>query len=399
MSRDQKAFRELWRSVLIAALAGLIGGIGAGYVSFRLFVQPDLARLQETVRGFANASGTQPVPPKPIPVEQPTVVIPLESRPLTPAYPAAFADRRQSSVLRLVKRSVRGSEDPVAPEREIGSAVAITSDGWLAAADTALTGLRLNDLSVAIGGRVLPVERGVRDRSTGIVYLKISANGLPTPAFMRAGDLVAGAPVWMEAMPNQLMPEIVLSSRARLSADPVSSERAGRRFLISLSKGGSRLISAAVWDGGGRLIGLVEEVDAQGQARVIPAASLGSSLSQLLSSGEIRRASLGVRALNLGGVTLDIATSSLPELGAWLRPDRKAGLPAVTLKGPSARLLQDGDVIERIERDILDGGADLGERLLDYRPGVTVNVMGSRRGSGFQVQVPLGSESVSENIK
>lgn len=399
MSRDQKLFRELWRSVLIAAAAGLIGGIGAGYASFLLFVHPDLARLEETVRGLANASGTRPIPPKPVPAELPTVVIPIESRPLTPAYPSAFADRRQSSVLRLVKRSVRAGEDPVAPEREIGSAVALTSDGWLAVTDTELAGLRLNELSVAVRGRVLPVERGVRDRSTGVAYLKIQAEGLPTPAFVRAGDLVAGAPVWMEAMPNQLMPEIVLASRARLPADPVSSERASRRFLVSLSKGGSRLTGAAVWDGGGRLIGLVEEVDAQGQARVIPAAPLGSSLNQFLSSGEIRRASMGVRALNLGGVTLDIATSSLPELGAWLRADRKTGLPAVAPKGPSGRLLQDGDVIERIERDILDGGADLGERLLDYRPGVTVTVTGSRHGSGFQAQVPLGSESVSENLK
>jgi S1-C subfamily serine protease len=61
--------------------------------------------------------------------------------------------------------------------------------------------------------------------------------------------------------------------------------------------------------------------------------------------------------------------------------------------------LADGDVIERIERDILDGTADLGERLFEYRPGASVSVSGRRRKDAFQAEVTLGAEVVSENLK
>jgi S1-C subfamily serine protease len=144
---------------------------------------------------------------------------------------------------------------------------------------------------------------------------------------------------------------------------------------------------------------LVEAKDASGAWRVIPAGPIGSSLSQFLQNGFISRASLGVHSVELSGLALDLTTSTLPSLGAWLHPDRKSGLPSINVKGPSAKLLQDGDVIQRIERDILDGTADLGERLLDYRPGVTVEVTGMRKGRPFDVQIPLGNETVSEILK
>src|SRR5262249_51533658 len=118
-----------------------------------------------------------------------------------------------------------------------------------------------------------------------------------------------------------------------------------------------------------------------------------------LQNGDIRRASLGVRAFDLSGLSLDMPSSTLPSLGAWLHADRKTGATAVSAKGSSAKLLMDGDVIERIESEILDRTADLGERLLDYRPGVTVNVTGVSKGQAFQTQVMLGTETVSETIK
>jgi S1-C subfamily serine protease len=221
---------------------------------------------------------------------------------------------------------------------------------------------------------------------------------LPTPAFVRASDVVPGASVWVESGPRQLAPEILLTVRARPSTDPVPSNKLSRRFLVSGAKEGRRA-GASVWDGAGRLIGLLESSEAGGW-RVIPAGPIGSTLSQMFSGdGLIRRSTLGVRALDLSTITFDAATSSLSSLGAWVRADRKLKLPAVTPSGPSARALSDGDVIERVERDILDGTADLGERLLDYRPGASVAISGRRKNAAFQAEVTLGSEIVSEQIK
>jgi serine protease DegS len=284
----------------------------------------------------------------------------------------------------------------VARERVFGEAVAVTSDGWLATAGSAIDGMRLADIAVGVGGHVRAVERGVRDLSTGIAYLKISATDLPTPAFVRASDVVAGAPVWRESAPLSLAPELVVSLHAP-QAEPVSSERAGRRFLATAPSDAAP--GSAIWDGSGRLVGILEAADEAGAWRVLPAAPIGSALAQFLQNGSIQRASLGVRSYDLSSVTVDAPSSTLPSLGAWLHADRKTGAAAVNTKGVSAKSLRDGDVIERIERDILDGSADLGERLLDYRPGVAVNLTVSRKGEEMQIPVTLGTETVSETIK
>ncbi len=62
-------------------------------------------------------------------------------------------------------------------------------------------------------------------------------------------------------------------------------------------------------------------------------------------------------------------------------------------------MLQDGDVIERVEHDILDGSADLGEALLEYRPATTVTFSGTRQGKPMQWTLTLGSVVTSEEVK
>lgn len=392
MAREKDIHRSLWFSIGLAGVCGVLGGLVSGWLVFAQAVRPELDRLERTIEAWP-ATGTRPVvTPEPAPIE----VIPLESRPLAPAYPAAFAERRMSGLLTLVRRVRTAAGEPVAPERELGSAVAVTSDGWLVTTDAALEGVRLADLGVIVNGRVRAVERGIRDASTGVVYLKTDASGLPTAGFVRPADVVAGAPVWVESRPRQLAPEIILAVRARPSTDPVPSEVAARRFLVSGATEGRP--GSALWDGAGRLVGLLETEEG-GSWRVIPAGPLASGLSQVLASGEIRRPVLGVRSLDLAALSFDAATTTLPALGAWVRADRKHGLPAVTPRGPAAGLLQDGDVIERIERDILEGTADLGERLFDFRPGASVNISGRRNGAAFQAQVTLGSDVVSEALR
>ncbi|MEI7511948.1 MAG: S1C family serine protease [Candidatus Uhrbacteria bacterium] len=387
--------KYLLLSLVLACVIGALSGAAASLLSDAVQITPQLQRLSDQI-AHVGTSSTIVVVTSTKPITQPDVVVPVEGRPLLPVYPSAFVDRRNSSVLQLVKRGKNDGE-PVASDRVIGSAVAVTSDGWIATADTALAGLRLADMQVLVGGRVKSIERGIRDLSTGIVYIKITASDLPTPAFVRASDVVSGSAVWRETSPRALTPELIVALRTPFQNDPVSSEKSGRRFIVTVS--GSAKPGSALWDGGGRLVGLLESADVSGGWRVIPAGPIGSSLAQYLQTGSIKRASLGVRAFDLSGLSLDIATSTLPDLGAWIHADKKTGAVAVNVKGPSTKLLLDGDVIERIERDILDGTADLGERLFDYRPGVIVSISGRRKGEAFQTQITLGTESVSEPIK
>lgn len=365
---------------LLPTIAGVVAGTATAVIVTLAFVQPQFKAIRNEINSLVLATSTPDTAP-------PVQIVPIEPRPLVPAYPPAFLERRISSVVTIVRRG-RADGQPLTTERELGSAVAVTSDGWVATSWSAIEGLRLNELGIAWSGRVYPVRRAVRDTSTNIAYLNIDANGLPAAAFSRASDVQSGAAVWYEPRPGQLRADLVIDSSITLTREALSSERAGRRFLVQGLAGKNS--GAAVWDGGGKLVGIAEEAGLNG-TYVIPAEGLGTALAQYIGSGEIRRPLLGIRGIDLADLTLDTTSSTMPQLGAWVR--------SVPPGVPAYRNLAENDVIERVERDILDGSADLGERLLEYRPGVTITLYGRRNGQSFQARVTLGSHNTAEAIK
>lgn len=389
------SFRVNWTTVLFAItpFLAVAAGVFGSWLTFNVTVAPRLDRLE---------SGITSRPPSVAPTStRPVVeVVPVETRPSGPTYPSAFITRRQSPVLTLVKKGVVGKtleEQLVGVDREIGSVVALTSDGWLATTYPALNGLRLAELSVIWNGRTYPFVKGVRDLATDAIFLKINATDLPVTAFVRASDVVAGSAVWLEPRARSLFPETLSDIRLAVSTAPLSSERASRRFAVT-GAGEPSWNGAAVWDSAGQLIGLLESRQSGGW-RVLPASDLAAALSGLLSGSDIRHASLGIRTSDLAGASFENGRGSLPMQGAWLHADRHLSLPAVTPQGPSAAVLRDGDVIQRVERDILDGTADLGERLLDYRPNTEIAVSLLRQGAQVEATIKLGSQTTSEPLK
>ncbi|MCC7522498.1 serine protease [Candidatus Uhrbacteria bacterium] len=357
-----------------SVILGLIGGAVAGAVSANLLISPRIDRLADLVS--AGATSTKPVEP-------PVVIVPLESRPIVASYPQAFLDRNASSLLRVVRRVRGASEDAqLAPERILGNAAALTSDGWVLVPDSVVSNVRIADLGIVWRGRVAAVEKGVRDTSTGLVYLKFAATDLPAVTFVRASDIASGVAVWVEQAPGALVPELIADQAVHASV-LVSSERAARRFQLTSS---GYPAGSAVWDSAGRLIGSIESKDS---ALVIPAGVSGPTLSSIISENTISRASLGLRTLDLSDLVFENPSSSLPRIGAWVRSKTTS----------ASREILEGDVIERIERDILDGNADLGERLLDYRPGSSVTLTVRRKGESIQIKTQLGSASVAETLK
>ncbi|PIP60900.1 hypothetical protein COX00_00650 [Candidatus Uhrbacteria bacterium CG22_combo_CG10-13_8_21_14_all_47_17] len=392
--KREPSFHILNSPIFWAAVFSVLVSTGVSWLFAQYRLEPQIEQLAQLILS-SNTTEAPPAQPS-----QPSVeIVPLETRPLETAYPAAFSERRVSPLLQLVRLSPKTVAGvPLTEDHILGDVVALTSDGWVATTQTVMKDYRLADLGVLWNGEVKPLTLGYRDKSTGLAYLKTEATGLSITNFVRAADVVTGSAVWMESAPSVLHPESIIRLRSPQVATVLSSEVASRRFLVS---GASTEASpgSAIWDGAGRLIGVVEDYsDKDAGWRIIPAGMMSSDLANLLSTNQIQRASLGVRAIDLSQVTF-ADRANLPVRGAWLEPDRVKGLPAVDKKGPSIDLLQEGDVIERIERDILDGNADLGEHLLEYRSGASVTVAGTRAGKPFETKVTLGSVVTTESIK
>ena len=378
-------------TVLLCLVAGALAGGIAGWYSAHVSVEPQILGLE---RIFRDQLTTVRPPTASSSVE----VVSVAPPPPRPDYPEIFLNRSVSPVLTLVRRATgaKGESGLVTPERIVGSVISLTSDGWFVTSVTTLGNLRLNELSVSWRGRTYPVVQGVRDTATGAVFLKASVTGLPVTNLVRANEVLPGTPVWVESLSGHIRPSMITSVRARATSTiAVVSEVATRQFLLAdlvpEANGG------AVWNSRGDLLGVLARERVTDLPRVLPANNIIQALQSLLNEREIRHASLGVRAVDLSQAVFD--DDRRPGiLGAWitsLSPTLSTFLP----QSPATTALKENDVILRIERDLLDGGADLGERLLDYRPGSAVMIYGTRNGVPFQAPVTLGTVVTSEVLK
>lgn len=373
-----------------AAVAGgaFAGMIAAGIVTSRLFDE----RLQQdrtSVIPFASRATSTPA----------VTFVPVDSRPTRAFIPSAFLKRHESgtaAVYRKPKGQTR-EERLLDSERLLGQAVALTADGWFVTSAFLLSGQRVSDVVLWHNGASYAVERGVVDHLNNTVYFKTRAQGLPVAAFARVRDITRGMDVWMETHSDSFAPRIVLDIGARVAPnDAVSSEVTARRVVLDgITPAGAR--GSVVWDAGSALIGIVDSKEGEA-LRVIPSATIAASFSSLLDAGEIRHAALGLRAIDLAHLRFDGARNGLSERGAWIRSlGTSKSVQRETTS--SASVLKVGDVILRVERDTLDGSADLGEILADYRPGTTITMRILRDTRDMDVQVKLGSAVTSEEIR
>ncbi|MFA4953980.1 MAG: PDZ domain-containing protein [Patescibacteria group bacterium] len=374
--------------VLSAGCGGLAGGL-AGYAA---------ARSSLAASPSFNASGTQNIPETKSPTST-LALITVERPALTSVVPAAFLKHRarQSAALYRAPRSENFDDRLLGDERLLGQAVALTSDGWFITTEAALGGLKRADFVVWYGAASYVAEKGFVDHLNGTVYFKIALRDVPAASFAQVRDLLPGIEVWSEQRPGELAPQVITDLNYR--ADPnvfLSSENVARRIVLSgTAQAASR--GSAAWDASGQLIGIVESAPGE-VLRLIPVSSIAASFTSLLQQNEIRHAVLGVRALDLAVMRLAGTRGDLPARGAYLRDDKK--ITALLRDGPAAKAkLKSGDVILSVERDILDGSADLGEILSEYKPGSRVTLRVQRDGKDTDIPVTLGSFVSSEALK
>ncbi len=377
------------RAWLVTVLLAVVFGAGAGWLGSIVIVAPGLRRLEARIDQVAreNAPPTTPATP-------PLEIIPVEPLPeARMGLPVALRVGRASPTVPIFRLDPRASAERVLASERLAVAVAVTNDGWLVTLDSAFASLpRLAELGIGWKGKLLVPTKGIRDRATGLLFLKVEARDFPAAALATTSDVELGQPVWGERVSGQYLPTALsgLAFTATSSAS-FSSDQWNRRFLLN----DVALASATpVWDARGQLVGLA--IAAPGGATVLPAEAVRSALASVLSGGDILRPTLGVRYLELAD-TFTRQAGPVPTKGALLVGERNA--PAINPQGPAANALREGDVIERIDQDVLDGSWTLAERVLEYRPGTAVTITGLRQGKPFEARVTFGNVVTSERLK
>lgn len=376
----------------VAATAGALAGVSATFfVPPRVIVMHAVPPSQATTSAAVDIPTSTPAEPQ---------FIPLDIQLARPILPPEFAVRRSSPVATLYRKP-KGTvpeERLLTDDRVLGQAVSLTSDGWFVTTASVLANHPLSDIILWADGQAMTPVRVMTDRINGTTFIKVAASDLTAPAFGRLADIVPGSEVWFERRPSVFSPSFVASVTEGVGTQPLSSEFAARRLSVDSRSVGAD-IGSPIWNRTGSLVGLIES-SSEG-TRVIPATSIATSFISLLNDQEIRHALFGVHAIDLARWRIDGDRGGLPLQGAWIPPDRVFGkLPSIIKDSPAAKAgLLIGDVILRIDRDLLDGSADLGERLSEYRPGATVTMHILRDGAEQDISVTLGSFVSSESLK
>lgn len=387
--REVPSFSSRDQAIVHVLIALVVSGLVSGVLYATLFA-PSLKQLETKIDELAIGVTSTPQAPQ---VE----VVPVSSRPLLSALPKELTSQ-PSSAVQVVKRAKElEAEGLIQDEQVLGEAVAVTSDGWFVLPASITNGQAMANLSLVIRGGLAPVKKAIRDKSTGLTYLKVDATNMTASNFVRPTLIEEGATVYAESSPKIFIP----TALSDLSYAPgnQSSELQSRRLRVMLPMD-AKLTGAPLRDASGRVVGIIDAFDTvSGSWLAIPVGTVASDSSSIVSEGVIRRATLGVRGIDLVQTTLATATSTRAEaMGFLLKTEKRLGA-AVRADGPAATHLVEGDIIERIERDVLDGSADVAEILMDYRPGASVTFYGKRKNESFQTKIDLGTATTTEALK
>lgn len=378
-------------SGIAALVGGVCGGVAGGVVSRWVTPVPAVA---PTSTSSTSATSTADLSSTTSSTVSVISLVPVERRAANPLLPPAFFKRRIAGVGVLYRKpkGVAMADRALGADRFLSNAVSLTSDGWFAAPASTFDGLHLADVVLWHSGVSYAIDRGSIDHVSGVAFFHVAATGLSAPAFTQSRDASVGGEVWLEPQPNGFVPGVVLDIGGRIAPnDAASSEIVSRRMTLdavslSMDRGG------AVWDPNGSLIGIIENTKGGERVRVIPASAIANSLSSILSHGDVTHALLGITAIDVGVARFDALQNPLPSQGALVQ-DVKKDSPAAKAK------LKTGDVILRVEHDILDGTVDLGEILADYRPGTSVTLTVHRGTGDVEIPVTLGTVGTSEPLK
>ncbi|MCC7357099.1 PDZ domain-containing protein [Candidatus Uhrbacteria bacterium] len=382
--------------LLFSALCGSLAGAAAGFAASSFSI-----RTSQPVEWNQVASSTPPIHTTTTSSTLPSLsLIPVERRAIVPLLPPEFAKRGSSPSVALYRKPVGNLIDDrvLTQDKLLGQAVALTTDGWLVTTASAVQNVKLSEITVWRGGVSGSIEKGIIDHLSQTVFLKTTLRGLPAAAFARIQDLVPGAAMWVESDLETFEPQVVTGLMGRSThTDMTSSEFASRRLLLN---GPSRFAPGTpIWDPNGSLVALME-TNTEGLIQAIPVVAVAASFNSLLLEGEIHHALLGVHAMDLSVSRIHGDRMALPSAGAYIRDDKKTSKLGIVKDSPAAKAkLKTGDVIVRVDRDILDGTADLGEVLSEYKPGSSVTLRVLRGTQDLDISLVLGNVVTSEILK
>ncbi|MGC9452028.1 MAG: Do family serine endopeptidase [Oceanipulchritudo sp.] len=288
--------------------------------------------------------------------------------------------------------------EPETLERRIpnglGSGVIISADGYILTNNHVVsdnTGEPADEINVHLNdGSQVDARLVGRDERTDVALLKIEREDLPFIKMADSNNLRVGDVVFAIGNPlgvGQTSTMGIVSATKRTNLGLLGNE--GYENFIqtdaAINRGNS---GGALVDAMGRLVGINTAIFSQtggniGIGFAIPSRLARTVVMELIENGRVRRGYLGVSISDLNpdlaeAFGLEVNSGALIEQVQEDTPADRAGM-------------RRGDVIHKIDGEVVESVADLRLRIASIRPGSEVEVTVLREGGEEALMVTLGS--------
>lgn len=371
MKSRERSFELSSGHVTMALLGVLALSAGLWMAFYVVILSPEFTHIHTRISQLAaGSSSTVPT----VPIETVTV----SSKSVVTEIPTDLL--KKPPITAQLVRKPKDAQAIIDIHDDQRQLIAMTNDGWFITAASALDIPAIANYAVNVQGTVYPIKTALRDTVTGFAYLHAPGARVSAGEFLRPDRIDSGATVYLEKDTGVFIPTTLVDVSAHHGL--LTSSVASRRMSMVLPSSAS-IAGHAVRDSAGRVVGIVERYEEQeGIWLIIPVPTVTNDAVSLVQSGVIKRAQF----TPIKGY--DVTTIA--------RTTTSTVLTGLLVTQPVQRLVLAGDIIERVERDALTGERDLGEILLDYKPGAAITLYGKRNTESFQANVVL--ESVTSTV-
>lgn len=313
---------------------------------------------------------------------------------------AAVAEKVGPSVVSIVTETQIRSYYGTTSGEGAGTGIVVSKDGYVMTNNHVIEGADAVSIIDSKGTLYEDVEVIGRDPLNDIAFLKITSTDTFTPAELgnsssiRVGQQVVAIGNALGQYSNTVTSGIVSGTGRPVTASSGYGDSESLTDLIqtdaSINSGnsGGPLVNMS-----GQVIGINTAIveDANGIGFSIPINSTKGILAEVLETGEVSRAYLGVNYLS---VTPDVAREyDLPvTYGAYVYVSQ--GTNAVASGSPAAEAgLQTNDIILKINDETIGEDGGLSSIIGQYRPGDTVTITYLRDGKEATTRLTLGTYS------
>ena len=313
---------------------------------------------------------------------------------------AAVAEKVEPSVVSIVTETQIQSYYGTTSGEGAGTGIIVSEDGYVMTNNHVIDGATTLSVIDSEGALYDDVEVIGRDPLNDIAFLKINSTDTFTPAELgnsssiRVGQQVVAIGNALGQYSNTVTSGIVSGTGRPVTASSGYGDSESLTDLIqtdaSINSGnsGGPLVNMS-----GQVIGINTAIveDANGIGFSIPINSTKGVLAEVLATGEVSRAYLGVNYLS---VTPDVAREyDLPvNYGAYVYASQ--GANAVASGSPAAEAgLQTNDIILKINDETIGEDGGLSSIIGQYRPGDIVTITYLRDGKEATTKLTLGTYS------